>query len=61
MFPLRKYLEPGKFVSFGRYRVTRQIKDNTPITWYVKEVRKDRALLLTQDMAEWGIPEYSVQ
>ena len=51
VFPLRKYLEPGKFVSFGRYRVTPvtwQIKDNTPITWYVKEVRKDRALLLSR-------------
>lgn len=51
VFPLRKYLEPGKFVSFGRNRVTpviRQIKDNTPITWYVKEVRKDRALMLSR-------------
>lgn len=51
VFPLRKYLEPGKFVSFGRYRVTQgtwQIKDNTPITWYVKEVGKDRALLLNR-------------
>ena len=51
VFPLRKYLEPGKFVSFGRYRftdLTDQIKDNTPLTWYVKDVLDDRVLLLSR-------------
>ena len=48
VFPLRKFLEPGKFVSFGRYRFTNQIKDNTPITWFVKDIQEGKALLLSR-------------
>ena len=48
IFPLRQYLEPEKFVTFGRYRVTDQIKDNTPISWLVKDVQEDKALLLSR-------------
>ena len=44
----RKAIQPGQYVTFGRYPQTAAGNDQTPIEWLVLEVQGNKALLLSR-------------
>ncbi len=44
----RKAIQPGEYVTFGRFSQTAEGNDETPIEWLVLEVQGNKALLLSR-------------